>query len=300
MYHIISDGGCDFTKEEARGITIIPFYVSFDDKTHLKEGVDISRADYFSKMLADKSLFPKTAQPSPQDYIDAYTPHLKEGKDILALTISSKLSGSYNSAALAASMLSDEFPNREIKVVDSLNASIGQGLILREIVKMQRAGYNLQKAADMAEKVIKTTRLYCTLETLEYLKRGGRIGPTTAFVGGILGLRPILQLEDGQVSQLDNVRGKKNALKLIQEAMVGALSDETENINISVGHILSEQDAVDFKTNIEAALSTKITAPIAEVGAAIGTHTGPGAMAFAYCKKYEAIEAQAKTKEAAA
>ncbi|MCL2386861.1 MAG: DegV family protein [Defluviitaleaceae bacterium] len=288
MFQVISDSGCDFTKEEARNMDIIPFYISFD-QDNLKEGIDISKEDYFKRLVTEKT-FPKTSQPSPQDYIDIYTPHLEAGKDILSLTISSKLSGSYNSAVLAARMLNEQYPNRTIAIIDSLNASVGQGLILREILKMKNAGYSLQETVQTAEKILKTTRVYFTLDSLEYLKRGGRIGTTTAFVGGILGLRPILHLEEGQVSQLDNVRGKKNALKLIEEAIIDALKDETENISIGIGHILRAEDAGDFKTNTETALGIKITNPITEVGAAIGAHAGPGALAFSYCKKYDSFK----------
>ena len=288
MFQIISDGGCDFTKEEVKssGISVVPFYVSFDHINYLKEGVDINKDDYFKKLTTEKDLFPKTSQPSPQDYIDVCSPYLKDGKDLLIITISSKLSGSHNSAVLAKQMLEDEFLGREIIIIDSLNGSISQGLILREILKMRDAGYSLEKTCRLAHKVIKTTRVYFTLDTLEYMRRGGRIGPTTALVGGILGLRPILQLVDGEVSQLDNVRGKKKSLKLIEEALVEVLKDET-GISLSVGHILNENEATDFKTNIETALNTKITNPITEVGVTIGSHAGPGALAFAYCKNYD-------------
>jgi len=298
MYRVISDGGCDFSKEEINkhNVEVVPFYICFGDEAHLKEGVDISKEEYFNRLISDKGLYPKTAQPSPQDYIDVYAPHLKAGKDIISLTISSKLSGSYSSATLAVSMLKEDYPDRIIAVIDSSNVSIGQGLILNEIVKMRDAGYDLHKTVELAEEVLKTTRVYFTLESLEYLKRGGRIGPTTAFVGGILGLRPILQLEDGQVSQLDNVRGKKNALKLIEEAIVDALKDNLQDINLRVGHVLSEDDAITFKSNTEAALETTITNPITGIGAAIGTHAGPGALGFAYCKKYEAIRIEINAK----
>lgn len=291
MFKIISDGGCDFSAAEAEkhGVEVIPFYIMPDADTYLREGTDITKEEYFKRLAAEKNFFPKTAQPNPQDYIDAYTPYLRAGKDILSLTISSKLSGSFNSATLAAQMLAEEFPERRIVVVDSLNASIGQGLILREIIRMRDAGFNLKETTRTAREVLKTTRVYFTLDTLEYLKKGGRIGSTTAFVGGILGLRPILQLENGEVSQLDNVRGRKNAYRLIEGAITHALAGETEKINICVGHISSAEDAENFKANISAALNLEIKTPVTEVGAAIGTHAGPGALAFAYCRKYENI-----------
>ena len=293
MFQIISDGGCDFSKEEEKrhGVDVVPFYVTFDQATHLKEGVDISKEDFFKRLMSEKNLFPKTAQPNPQDYIDVYTPYLKAGKDIISLTISSKLSGSYNSALMAADILKEEYPGRTIAIVDSLSCSVGQGLILKEMIKMRDAGLTINETTSFAEKILKTTKVYFTLDSLEYLKRGGRVGPTTALVGGILGLRPILHLEDGKVSQLDNVRGKNRVLKLIEEAIIDVLKDEKQNIDISIGHIFNEKNAAVFKSNIEKSLDIKINNPITEVGAAIGTHAGPGAMIFAYCRKYDAFAA---------
>jgi len=291
MFQIISDAGCDFSKDEAKqhNVTIIPFYVSFDGENYQKAGVDISKDEYFKRLTTEKDLFPKTSQPNPQDYIDVYTPYLEAGKDILSLTISSKLSGSYASAALAIDLLKEEYPDRTIVLIDSLNVCIGQGLILREIIRMRDAGLSLDETAKLAKKILATTRVYFTLNSLEYLKRGGRIGPTTAFVGGILGLSPILQVENGQISQLDNVRGRKRALQLIEEAMVDTLKDETENISISIGHILCAEEAIAFQASTEAALATKISNPLTEIGVTVGAHAGPGALAFAYCKKYEAL-----------
>ena len=289
MFKIISDGSCDFSTEEVKkfNIDVIPFYITFDQENFVKEGVDISKEDYFNKLKSEKNLYPKTSQPNPNDYIEECRPHLEAGDDILIITVSSKLSGSYNSARIATDILIEDYPGRTIKIIDSLNACIGQGLILREIIKMRDAGFSLEKTTEIATEILQTTRIYFTLDSLEYLKRGGRVGPTTALVGGILGLRPILQLEQGEVTQLDNVRGKKKAMKLIEEGIVEAIKDEKDNINFSIGHISSEKEAVNFKSNIESNLNFTIANPITEVGATIGTHTGPGAIAFAYCKKYE-------------
>ena len=291
MFQLISDGPCDFTNEEAKeqNVGVVPAYVTFDQENYLKEGVEIDSEDYFKRLIAEKNLRPKTAQPNPQDYVDAFEPYLKEGKDILALTISSKLSGSNASANMAAEQLREEYPNQKIHVMDSQSVTIGQGLILREMSKMRDAGYSLEDTVALAEKVRETTRIYVTIDTLEYLRRGGRVGPTTALVGGILGLRPILQVENGEVSQLDNVRGKKHAYKLMEEGVVASLEDVKDDINICVGHIMSEDDANDFKTRMENALDIQINIPVAKIGAAVGTHAGPGAMGFAYCRKYNAF-----------
>ncbi|MCL2841658.1 MAG: DegV family protein [Defluviitaleaceae bacterium] len=302
MFQIISDSGCDLNAQETTkyNVKIVPFYINFDHEVPLREGVDINNEDYFKRLTSEKGVFPKTSQPSPQDYIDTYKPYLEAGKDIIILTISSKLSGSHNSASLAANILKDEFPTRKIMIIDSLSVSVGQGLILREIIKMRDAGFSIDRTVSTAEKVVKSTRIYFTLDTIEYLKKGGRVGTVTALVGGILGLRPILQLEEGAVSQLDSVRGKKRAMKLIEDAMVDALKDEIKNINIGIGHVLSKDDATSFQVNTETALGIKIANPLTEIGAAIGTHAGPGALGFAYCKKYQCFTTFTKKSEAVA
>jgi len=298
MYQLISDGGCDFSEGEVEKhkITVAPFYISFDHENYLMEGRDITKEDYFKRLAAEK-VFPKTSQPSPQDYIDKVQPIFESGQDVIILTISSKLSGSNASAVIAADMLKEDFPDRKVAIIDSLSASVGQGLILRELIKMRDAEFSLEDAVRIAEKVRDSTRVYFTLTTLEYLKRGGRVGPTTALVGGILGLSPILQLDEGSITQLDNVRGKKVALKLIEEALVAVLKDETQNIEISIGQIEREADAATFRTSTENALDIKIANPITEIGTTIGTHAGPGALAFGYCRKFNAI---ADEKEAVA
>ena len=291
MFSIISDGACDFKTDEIQrtNIEVIPFYITFDGNTYLKEGVDITISEYFEKIKADKTLFPKTSQPNPQDYIDVYRPHLEAGKNILCLTISSKLSGSYNSAIIAADTLKDDFPERQILVVDSLSATTGQALLLREIIAMREAGLALETVAEKAKKIVGTTKIYFTLDTLEYLKKGGRVGPTTAMVGGILGLKPVLQLANGEVSQLDSVRGQKKVIGLIVEGLVATLKNETDKISVGVGHIIREADIIAFQAQIESSLGIKLDHPPTEVGVTIGAHAGPGGLVVAYCAKYTAV-----------
>ena len=291
MFQIISDGGCDFTDKELAesGVVGVPFYISFDDKTYMKEGVEISKEAFFQRLSTEKKLFPKTAQPNPGDYIDAFTPFLKEGKDIICLTISSSLSGSLNSVRVAMDMLKEDYPDRKIVAIDSKGVSVGQNLILREIIKMRDAGLDLDQVEEKILKVVETARIYFIVDTLDYLKKGGRIGPTTAFVGGILGLCPILRFVDGKAEQMDSVRGKKNALKLFVEAGSNALKGNLNKANAIIGHISSQNDADNFKAGLEAELSAQLDNPIVNIGAAIGVHAGPGALAFAYCKKYDAV-----------
>ena len=291
MFQIISDGSCDFSKEEVASskIEVVPFYIALDGEHFQREGIELQRDEFINLIKTEKKLFPKTSQPNPQDYIDVFEPHLKEGRDILTVTISSKMSGSQSSALLATQMMQDEYPDRKILLLDSLSASLGQGIIIREILKMRDAGLSVEEALENGKRIVASTSCYFTLETLDYLKKGGRVGPTTAFVGSVFGLKPILHVVDGQVFQLDNVRGRKKSLELIKEALVEALKDEVDKVSIVIGHILSKVDASNLYNSIESALKTKITNPICEVGATIATHTGPGALAFAYCRTYESL-----------
>ena len=292
MFKIISDSACDFSEKEAKeqNIQLIPFYISLDGETFLKEGVDIQKKEYFEKLRSDKKLFPKTSQPSPQDYIDALTPHLSNGEDVLVFTISSHLSGSNQSAVNASKILGEEFPQRQIIIIDSLSGCIGQGIILREIIRMRDAGLDVLKAKEITEKIIKdTTDIYFTPDTLEYLKKGGRIGAASALVGGLLNLRPILHILNGKAEPLDKVRGRKNAMKIMKETLTKVLGEEKNSFNVSVGHILSEPEALEFKSSIEETLEIKIDNPLTDVGATVGTHIGPGALAVSYCKKYESF-----------
>jgi len=291
MFSIISDGACDFKKEEVEksNIEVVPFYITFDGNTYLKEGIDIDVDEYFEKIQADKTLFPKTSQPNPQDYIDVYQPHLEAGKDILSISISSKLSGSYNSAVIAADTLKEDFPDRKIIILDSLSVTVGQALILREIIAMRNAGLNLESTVDKAKKIIQSTKLYFTLDTLEYLKKGGRVGPTTALVGGLLRLKPVLHIINGEVSQLESVQGKKKVIGFIVENLTGVLQDITDKVSIGIGHIVRPDDISDLKEQVESALGITIDVPVTEVGVAIGAHAGPGGLVVGYCAKYTAV-----------
>lgn len=291
MFTLVSDNSTDISQNERQKINVIqiPFYISFDGENFLKEEKDITLDEFYKKIKEDKTLYPKTSQPSPGDYEEVFRPILEKGEDIITLTISSKLSGSYQSAMTAAEILKEEFRDRKILVLDSMNVSVGANLIVRELARMRDDGLTIEEAFEKAKKISERTRVYFTIESLEYLKKGGRIGPASALVGGLLNLRPILQIADGLVSPLEKVRGKKMAFKVIKEAALEALKDSTNIVNIAVGHINDYDEAKSFKEEIEKELKITISAPIESVGATIGAHVGPGALIFGYCRKYENV-----------
>ena len=291
MIKIISDGSCDFSQEEVKkyNVEIVPFYISFDKTTFLKEGVDITKEKYFDQLLADKKLYPTTSQPNPQDFVDAYKPFLEKGEDLIVLTVSSKLSGSNQSANIAKNMMLEEYPERRIEVIDTLSASIGHYLIMKEVIKMNQQGLSMDAILMYAHEIIKSCQLYVTLDNLSYLVKGGRVGPTVAQVGSILGVKPILTVVDGEVKALERVRGKKKVLAMMAQGVTDALANNKKDAEICVGQIKSEEEAQAFKKDMEEKLGVKINNPIVTIGATIGTHAGPGGIGVAYCKKYEAL-----------
>ena len=285
MFKIISDTACDFTDEQAKenDVQITPFYIIINGQYYI-EGKDISREEFYGRMLKEKTFAPRTAQPNPEDYKNAFLPHLKEGRDILAVTISGQLSGSAASARLAAELCKEEYPERLIEVIDSESASAGQGLVLLEIIKMRNEGFTAARAATLARKVVKNTKIFFSVGTLEFLRRGGRIGAAKAAIGGILGVRPLLRLVDGKIAQLSAARGKLKAFSAMKEAVLEAVSGNG-GFFARMGHILCEKDADSFRQEMETSLNKKICKPV-EVCVTVGAHIGPGAIAFAVCEGF--------------
>jgi len=290
MIKIISDGSCEFSNDEASqyNVSVVPFYIIMNGKD-LKEGVDIQKKEYFDLLASDKSLYPTTSQPTPQDFVEAYQPALENNDDLIIFTISSKLSGSNQSANIAADMMREDYPNAKITVIDTLNGSVGHYLIMKEVLRAIENGYTYEQAVDIANKLVPKTHTYFTLDTLEYLKKGGRVGPTQALVGGILGVKPVLGLDNGEIKSLESVRGKKKVISTMVNAVCEVLKGNENNANIAAGQINRLADAQDFIQGVESKLGITIDNPIIEVGATIGTHAGPGALAVAYTRKYETL-----------
>ena len=287
-FKIISDSSCDLTPELAKqhDIDMVRFYITFDGTTYLKESVDITIEEYFRK-LTTENVFPKTSQPSPQDYIDAYTPALKEGKDILVFCISSPLSGSTQSAVNAANLMKEEYPDRKIRVIDSKQAFVSMALMIFECIKLRDKDYDVDFVADYAEKLAKETKMHFMVDTLEYLQKGGRIGKASALIGGMLNLKPILTLVDGSVVPVAKARGRKKGVANMIEILQSVIKGKEDEYEYIVGHIIVPEDAEVFKAEIEKACGIKVTYPLLSAGAVLGTHVGPGAMAIVYTPKFK-------------
>lgn len=285
-FKIISDSSCDFSPELAKekNVEIVPFYISFDDNNYLKEGVDIQRDNFYSRLINERT-FPKTSLPSVQDYIDVYRPYLEQGEDILSLCISSSLSGSYQSATNAANILLEEFPDRKISIIDTMQATFGQGILLMEAIKLRDENYTLENATDLILKIRETATLIFALDTLEYLQKGGRIGKAAAFAGGLLNIKPVLMFKDGDLKPVSKSRGKKKAVNSAIDILTNIVKENKDDYEFIVGHTFNPEEAEVFKNQLIENFGLNIKYPLINVGVTIGTHVGPGCVGVAFIKK---------------
>lgn len=271
---IVTDSTADIPKNivEELGITVVPLKVHFGEETYL-DGVSITADEFYSKLQSAERL-PTTSQPSPLDFVNVYK-SLAEGKEdvhIISIHISSALSGTYQSAAIAKSMVGH---NISVTVIDSKKASYAMGTIVVSVAEYAKAGATAEQCIEYANYLVENTHVYFLVDTLHYLQKGGRIGKASALLGTLLNIKPILSLDDaGEVYAKDKIRGSKKAFSKIVEL----LKEDSKNYNkvrISLIHAASLPEAQvaieELKKHFDVA-----SILIADIGAVIGTHVGNG------------------------
>ncbi len=278
-YVLISDGSCDLTLEEATviNVDVVPFYVTFGEEKQFKEGLDYNVREFYQKMVDNPNIFPKTSLPSPQDYMDAFEKHLKNGKDIICMCITSKFSGSYNSARNAAEILLEDYPERRITVIDTMVNTVLQGLIVREAARMRDLGTSYDALVDMINENKLTGRILFTLNGLSYLQHGGRIGKLSSIIGDLLKISPIICLKDGEIFNDGKVMFRKRALVKVRENVLKHLEEcqaNKDEYRLVVGYGYDIEEAKEFKSMMEKALPG-FDILFQQIGATIGVHTGP-------------------------
>lgn len=269
----------DLTKEhfEARDINYLCFSYELDGVRYLDDlGETMSLDDFYKAM--ENGAGTKTSQPNVAEYEEYFEPFLKEGKDVLHLTLSSGISGAHNSACVARNMLAERYPDRKIYVVDSLAAASGFGLMMDDLADMRDAGKTIDEIHTWVEEnKLKMNHWVATTE-LKYLVRGGRLSKTAGTVAGILNICPIIEVDkDGKLQSRQKVRGKKKAIeelvKMMEQRAEGGL-DYSGKCYIS--HSASPEEAATLKSMIEAKFPKLAAIEIDCIGTVIGSHTGPG------------------------
>ena len=269
---IITDSTSYITKEYARenNIPIVPLSYYFSEEME-KEGFPGEFENFFYK-LENSDLFPNTSQPSTGDFLEEYERAFKEGyEEIIVILLSSKLSGTYNSANLAKDILGDE----RISIVDSEQAASNLRFLVEDATNMSKDGKTMEDIVEHLENKKKQMYVYLTVDTLEYLKRGGRLSSFQSAIGSVLKIKPIIQLKDGVLDSLEKTRGKNKALNSMGEKIFKDVE------KISICHVLDIKEAEKFKSDLEKRFpQAEIT--IDELGPVIGCHLGPGGIGICF------------------
>jgi DegV family protein with EDD domain len=255
-------------------ITVVPQIVIWDEKIYL-DGIDIRPAEFYTRLQSSQSM-PSSSQVSPITLKDTFSGLLDKGFDVLAITVSSKLSGTMNSAIQAKDML----PGKAIELVDSLTASMALGFQVLMAARAAKNGASLQECKAIAEKARKQSGVYFVVDTLEFLHRGGRIGGAARLLGTALNLKPILTVIDGKIEPVARVRTQRKAF----EKMLNILADKLDHGSISrlsVLHANAASQADQLMSELAQRFHPAETI-MTEVSPVIGTHTGPGTVGVAY------------------
>jgi len=271
---IVLDSTSDYPEAPSRfpNMRFVPLYVQFGDET-FRDYVELGPADFYERLRAS-AVLPTTSQPTPQDFLSTYE-ELSGYERIYSIHVSSKVSGTFQSAELAATELGGD----RVRVIDSKTASLGIALLAHAVQRHLSRGATDEEVDSLVERFHRDAGVLFTVETLEYLQRGGRIGRAQALAGSLLNVRPILSVEDGVVTAVARVRGRQKALAEVERRFVEATEDRP-GVRVAIAH----GDAADWVGTLSE-LTWRVR-PKAEIeftstlGAVVATHAGPGAVGF--------------------
>ncbi len=273
---IITDSGSDIAQNSIPGVTVLPMAIRFGDVEYL-DGVNLSVREFYEKLIESDEL-PKTSLVSPGVFEEAYEEAIQRDEDVVVITVSGALSGTYQSAVLAA----DEYEGR-VHVIDSKSVAVGVQILVLRALELIRDGLDAAEIAKILTEERERIHILAVLDTLEYLKKGGRISGAAAFVGGMLSIKPVVTVRDGKVALIGKARGSRNGNNyLIKEIENTSGIDFTRPLCLGYAGLddtLLKKYIADSRRLWEGHEDCLKTAAI---GATIGTHVGPGAIAVAF------------------
>lgn len=297
MYQIVTDGSCDLEQSlvDQYHLEVVPFYITIDGVHHQKEKEDIKVHEFYQYMVDHKDVFPKTSMPSIEDYIQTFTKILDQQKDIICICITTKFSGSYNSAMNAKMMLEEQYPNQRITIIDATVNTVLQGLLVIEAAQMQMAGLSYDEVVQKIEDIKSSGRIFFTVGNFEYLIHGGRIGKVAGVAAKTLGIRPLIVLHDGEIFAMGVTRGREKSKKKVIEKTIQYFLEQhlsPHEYRFCVGYGYDQKEAEDFKDKLQESLIQAFPdfhepIMIQQIGATIGVHTGPYPIGVGILKKYD-------------
>lgn len=272
---IVTDSGADIPKPlaEELDIAVVPLTVHFGDE-EFKDGVDLELSEFYRRLHAAGQ--PRTTQPSPTDFEAVYRRLQADADAIVSVHLSSELSGTMQSASIAAAMDGIDVP---VHVVDSRSASLGIGMLAVEAARMAKAGASAEDIVQHLEAIVARQKVLFLVDTLEYLQRNGRIGRAQAFVGGLLNIKPLLTIDDGVVAPLERARGRAKArARLLELVTQGA---QGQRVKVAVMHADALEEAESLASELRSRLDVEELV-VGQLGATIGTHAGPGTLGVVF------------------
>lgn len=292
-FSIVSDGACDLLPSyvEKNQIHIVPFYVTFDGIAYKKEGIEIDHDAFYEKMIEEHAV-PKSSLPSVGDYYAVFEPLVQAGEKVICICITTKFSGSYNSAVNAKDEILERYPDAQITIIDSTLNTVCQGLFVHEAVRMRNAGLSYTDAIANLERIKNTGRIYFTVGSMEYLVKNGRVGKLAVLAGDKLGIKPLIIMRDGDISLGGITRSRKKAKQNLLD-LVSKYFEQNhlnkEDYSFAVGSGYGYEEAAEYKKEFESFMQITCTSEVeARIGACVGCHTGPYALGMAFVKRYDA------------
>ena len=293
-FRIMSDSSCDISAEQetAYDIRLVPYYVSFDGETYLKDRIEVTAASFYQEMTDRPNVYPKTSMPTQVDFYEAFLPYAKKGENIIYLNLTSKFSSSYQSAVLAAEGLMEEYPDCRIRVIDSMAATVQEGLLVTEAARMAEAGFSFEETAEKLEELKMTSRIFFTTGDVSYLQKGGRIGKVLTQAASMLKIKPIIHLYEGELQAAGIVRSRKKSIQKFTEDAKKFFADKNINdYRICTGKGYDAEEYEAFHKEVEAELKAMgFTGEVEQyqIGCTIGVHTGPTPIGIACIRRFDA------------
>ncbi len=297
MYQIISDGSCDLPPQLVRekGLEVVPFYVSFDDRTYLKEIEQMPIRKFYDEMVEKENrVFPKSSLPSVEDYIVSFEKYVRQDIPVICICITTKFSGSYQAAVSAREILLETYPKARIEVIDSRINTVLQGMYVLEAAKLRERGVGYQDAVDRLLEIRDTGRIFFTVGNVEYLKHGGRIGKLSGLTASLLGIRPLITLKEGEIFPSGVTRSRRKSLEAVLRLLdthvksLLAAGEKMEDYRVDVGFGYDKEEAEQFLETLRERFAGVLETDqieLFQIGAAIAVHTGPYPLGVGFIKK---------------
>ena len=296
MFELITDSACDLTPEQARAmqLTVVPFYVSTDGVTYLKEGQEMPVREFYQFMVDHPEATPKTSLPSIEDFEQVFRAKAAAGKEVLCLCFTGKMSGGVGSARNARTLVLEDYPDARIEVLDTAGATVTEAATVENAVALRDAGCTLDEALTWLNGVMPTNQIFFTVGNLDYLIKGGRIGKVAGRAANFLGVKPMIHFKEGEIFSGGVARGRQKSFEKARDQLLGYLTErnaDPDDYRIIVGYGYDEEEGKRLWMQARAALRAKYPGSacdveLLQIGATIAVHTGPYPLGLGVVRRY--------------